>query len=237
MNILLFHADEKTADNRLVITGRRAEHIRGILKSEIDDELQVGELNGQLGTARIIAFPSEGVELEIQLDREPPLPNPAILVLALPRPIVLSRLLRSVTTLGVKDIHLIHSRRVEKSYWSSPVLSEDHMGEQLTLGLEQAKDTVMPRVQLHRRFKPFVEDQLPALAEKRSCYLAHPSATDDNSVVSNEPAVLAIGPEGGWIDFELDQFVDRGFQMMSLGQRILKVETAVSVALAPWVRG
>jgi RsmE family RNA methyltransferase len=42
---------------------------------------------------------------------------------------------------------------------------------------------------------------------------------------------LAIGPEGGWVDFELTLLAARGFVPFSLGERILRVEVAVPYAL------
>ena len=43
--------------------------------------------------------------------------------------------------------------------------------------------------------------------------------------------MLAIGPEGGWIERELETFVERGFKPVSLGAPILRVEAAVAAAL------
>ena len=70
------------------------------------------------------------------------------LLLALPRPKMLKRVLQSVTSLGVKQLYLLNSYRVEKSYWGSPLLQADKLQEQLLLGLEQACDTILPQVHL-----------------------------------------------------------------------------------------
>ena len=44
--------------------------------------------------------------------------------------------------------------------------------------------------------------------------------------------LLAIGPEGGWTDDEVELLEERGFRRVSLGPRILRTETAVVVMLA-----
>ncbi|UCC44665.1 MAG: RNA methyltransferase, partial [Candidatus Zixiibacteriota bacterium] len=44
--------------------------------------------------------------------------------------------------------------------------------------------------------------------------------------------VVAVGPEGGWVDFEIDLMENHGFQRFRLGPWVLRVETAVSAALA-----
>jgi RsmE family RNA methyltransferase len=47
-----------------------------------------------------------------------------------------------------------------------------------------------------------------------------------------KPVTLAIGPEGGYIPYEIEQFVVLGFMPVSLGERILNVETAVPALIA-----
>jgi RsmE family RNA methyltransferase len=62
--------------------------------------------------------------------------------------------------------------------------------------------------------------------------IAHPSAPPIEQVVTARvPTVLAIGPEGGWIERELETFVARGFKPVSLGTPILRVEAAVASSL------
>ncbi len=133
--------------------------------------------------------------------------------------------------MGVKRLVLLNSYRVEKSYWQSPVVQKETLREQLILGLEQARDTVLPEVLLRQRFKPFVEDELPALAEGTLPLLAHPVAEGDCPRRVEGPVTLAVGPEGGFIPYEVEKLVECGFQTVSLGERILRVETAVPALL------
>ena len=104
-------------------------------------------------------------EIAFSLDQPPPGKLPLTLVLALPRPKMLRRILRTVGECGVRELHLINSYKVEKSFWQSPLLVEHTMRDYLLQGLEQASDTIVPEVQLHTRFKPFAEDLLPTLAK------------------------------------------------------------------------
>ena len=103
--------------------------------------------------------------------------------------------------------------------------------QQLLLGLEQAKDTVLPEVQLVKRFKPFVEDQLPALIRDSQNLIAHLGNYRQCPNLPQQSTTLAIGPEGGWIDYEVDKLQQIGFTPVQLGQRILRVETAVAAFL------
>lgn len=246
MNLITFEADDLIAPNTLVLRDRRLQHVLGVHKAQVGDSLKVGELGGLMGHGELIALTSDEATLRICLDTPPPAKRDVILVLALPRPKMLKRIVQMVVTLGVSELVLINSYRVEKSFWQSPWLSETAMAEQLRLGLEQAGDTVAPRVSLRPRFKPFVEDDLPALMQGRDGWVAHPAlrqagATGQPGDITTAPAqrlapraaptLLAIGPEGGFIAYEVEKLQAAGLQCCDLGPRILRVETAVAVAL------
>jgi 16S rRNA (uracil1498-N3)-methyltransferase len=232
MNLILLNQDDFIAENRVHLQGRRLEHIRTIHRAEPNTQLRVGLLNGKMGHGIISKIDRNVVELHTTLDQAPPGSLPVLLLLALPRPKMLKRVLQSVTSLGVKQIYLINSFRVEKSFWSSPALEPENLHEHLLLGLEQARDTMLPEVHLRQRFKPFVEDELPALIQGSQALVAHPSRTKSAEVQPSLPTTLAIGPEGGFLPYEIDKFVSCGFKPFSLGERILRVETAVPVLLS-----
>ena len=102
----------------------------------------------------------------------------------------------------------------------------------MLLGLEQARDTVLPDIILAKRFKPFVEDELPAMAANTRGLIAHPGDFPECPRALSEPVTLAIGPEGGWIPYEVELLSKAGLSPMQLGERILRVETAVPALLA-----
>lgn len=232
MNLILLGKADFVDQNQVRFSGRRLEHIVNIQRAGIGDKLRVGEINGSLGTGKITSLGTHELEMKIQLDQQPPKPLPITLLLALPRPKMLKRVLQSVSSLGVKQIHLINSYRVDKSFWSSPLLQPEQLQEQLLLGLEQARDTILPEVHLHTRFKPFVEDELPEIAKETSAYVAHPAAESHCPSETTQPATLAIGPEGGFIPYEIEKFQCCDFLPITLGKRILRVETAVPVLLS-----
>ena len=172
------------------------------------------------------------VELAFTLT-DPPPPRPGLdLVLALPRPRVLRRVLRSVAALGVDRVALVNSWRVDKSYWQTPALDPAAVRHELVLGLEQARDTVLPEVTLEPLFKPFVEDRLPALVAGRRALVAHPGAAAALPGPAPEPTTLCVGPEGGWIPYEVDKLVEAGCAAVTLGPRVLVVEDALTACLA-----
>ena len=187
----------------------------------------VGELDGLLGEGQVLAIDEQVAQLQISLVDEPPPPLPLTVVLALPRPKMLRRILRTLAEVGVKDIHLINSYRVEKSFWQSPLLRPEATREALRAGLEQGMDTRLPRVALHKRFRPFAEDVLPGLCAGRSAFLADPGSAAPYPSQPRHPALLMLGPEGGFIPFERQLLTASGGHPVSLGQRVLRVETAL----------
>ena len=234
MNIILLYPKNALGDGRYGLTLRQQSHISTVIKAKQGDVLRVGLLNGKIGEG-VYQPPVEnqaGYIHALTLCSSPPKPLPMILVMALPRPNMLKRTLQNITAMGVKHLYLIHSAKVEKSYWQSPVLQTESIQQCLLEGLEQSKDTVMPNWSLIPRFRPFVEDQLPDLLQGKVGLLAHPYLAKPCPVDIQEPCVLALGPEGGWNEFEVEKWLEAGMQSVHLGERILKVETVVPVLLS-----
>ena len=228
MNLVLLFEEDFITDGVARLTGRRAEHIARVHRASEGDSLVAGIANGRIGSGTITKMTSDAVEMDVALDRDPPPPLPLTLILALPRPKVLNRVIASATSLGVKDVHLINAWRVEKNYWKSPKLSEDNLREQCIAGLEQARDTVLPRITLHRFFRQFAE----GFTSDALKLVAHPHTSAECPRNVNEATALAIGPEGGFIAEELASFERAGFQTVTMGERILRVETAVAALIA-----
>lgn len=232
MNLLLLEAADFVAADRVILRDRRLKHIQDVHRAEAGESLRVGLLDGAMGKGRFLRLDADEAEIEIELNQPPPAKLPITLLLALPRPKMLRRVLQTVACMGVPRLVLLNSYRVEKSFWQTPFLEPAAIREQLLLGLEQARDTVLPDVIIEKRFKPFVEDRLPQLAAGTRGLLGHPGDYPACPRALDEPVTLAIGPEGGWIPYEVDKLTDAGLQPVQLGERILRVETAVSALLA-----
>jgi RsmE family RNA methyltransferase len=231
LNVLLFDAGDEIAPGVVRVSDRRLRHAREILRAQPGDELAVGKLDDRLGRGKVTRIDRETLELEVTLDREPPPPHPAALAVALPRPPSLRKVLQQATALGVKRFAFFASARVEKSYWQSSALRPADLREQLLLGLEQAGDTRLPRVETATTFRRFLAETLPALAEGSPIFAAHPGAKSGRFAECPRCA-LVVGPEGGFIDAELAALERAGAQFVGLGPRVLRVETAVVALLS-----
>ncbi len=228
MNLLLLEAADFVAADRVRLSGRRLQHMLEIQRVSEGDSLRVGRIGGDMGTGKVLSLSDSHAELQLTLDQPPPPKLPVTLLLAMPRPKMFRRIMQHCATLGVPRIVLLNSYRVEKSYWQTPFLEPASLHQNLLLGLEQARDTILPQVLMEKRFKPFVEDRLPALIASTQPLLAHPGEYPPAPRASEGPVTLAIGPEGGWIPYEVEKLVEAGFQPVQLGERILRVETAVT---------
>jgi len=231
MNCIILSTSDFIDDDLVRITGRRFSHCKTFFDLTPGKKLQVGLLGGYIGQGVVKEATSESVCLSVRLTHAPPQPSPITLVLALPRPKSLRKSLHAAVTFGVKEIYLIKSWRVDKSYWQTPLLQEDRLDEICRLGLEQTVDTIMPRIHIRKRFKPFVEDELPLVIQGKKALVAHPAGKNDCPSRINVSTVIAVGPEGGFISYEVDLFEKKGFSTITMGSRILRVEEAICALL------
>jgi 16S rRNA (uracil1498-N3)-methyltransferase len=247
MNCILLPATNFQHDNASAYINNLAQitHVNKVLTAKVGDTLKIGQLGGKLGSAIIKAITSDSIQIsDIQLTINPPAKLNLTVVLALPRPKVLRRLIMDMTALGVNDIILINSYRTQKSYWQSPMLAR--LDEFVLEGLQQGVDTVAPRISLQKRFKPFVEDELASLMTNRAI-VAHPYSAlsfaqymqklENTEPLHNSalPSMVFIGAEGGWIDYEIDLLAEQGCTAVNIGPRILRTEAAVNVILGQWL--
>lgn len=235
MNLILIYREE-LQDNRATITGDKLKHLRKILKVKVGDRVKVGIVGEKIGTGLVEAISRESALLQITTEREPPERLPIHLILAIPRPIMLKRVLAQAASIGIDTISLVRSKRVEKSFLESSIVEQENFTPALLKGLEQAVDTQMPQVNLFHRFKPLIENLAESTTEpNRLQLIAHPQGEmtlpEAARNAGGKRITVAIGPEGGWIDYEVEQFVSIGFTPFTLGERILRVDTAVPAIL------
>lgn len=232
MNLVIIYEEELAGEGIAVICDpRRVLHIQGILRALPGEKIKVGLLNGRIGEGKILSSTLEKIELQVELSSEPPPVLPVTLIFALPRPKTYKKILQAATAMGVKKFIVIGSWKVDKSYWNSPVLSEEETREQFILGLEQGGDTVLPEISVKRRFKPFVEDELPGIIKGKLPLLTHPGAVRDCPRNVAGSVVLCVGPEGGFTKYEVALLEKCGMHPVSIGARILRTEFAVCAIL------
>lgn len=233
MNLLLLDPAELEAGEVVLAAGeRRARHLREVLRVSVGQRLRAGLVGGPTGEAEVLAVAPE-LRLHLRLDGPAPVRPPIDLVVAVPRPKALSRLIQTAAALGVGRIDLVNAWRVDKSYFDSPRLAPGLLAEDARLGCEQGATTWVPEVAVHRLLMPFL-----ATAGWPGAILlvAHPrgEALVEEVVARGHPGpiALAVGPEGGWVDPELASLAELGFRQVRLGAAVLRTEIAVAALLA-----
>lgn len=237
MNRILFERGE-IVDGVATFGGARAEHVLNVLHGEVGQILKTGEIGGLNGTSEIVRIGrgDDGApQVAVRVSHaEEPLPSWIDLVLAPPRPRAMKRLLPQLATLGVGRIVLVGAEKVEKDFWGATLLKEENWRPLFVDGLMQAGTGVMPTLELRRGFRRFVRDELDKMFPTANRIVAHPyeDGCGESAEVPSGRPLLAIGPEGGWTDGEVELMEGRGFRRLSLGPRILRTDTATVAALA-----
>ena len=240
MNLIVFNREELDAAALLRLSGSRAEHLLSVNKVAVGDVLRVGEIGGRRGRGTVCKVVPGEVALRVEFDEAGiQLPSGLNFIVALPRPQMLKRILEFSATVSASRVMLIRSSRVEKSFFQSPLLEESQIREHLVLGMEQGVSTWVPAVTVHSRFRRFVEDEMGELIGSSLRLLAHPNSAAgmyEAFQAGGAPAevTVAIGPEGGWIEHEVELFEAHGFSRFHLGERVLRVDSAVCYAAAQY---
>lgn len=233
MNLILLEPDELQPDGTAILTGKRARHVREVLHAAEGEEIRVGVVDGAVGTATILEDAKQ-LRLQCALTGQAPLVPRVDLLLAMPRPKVMNRLWPVLASLGVGRILISNAWKTERNYFDTHVLEPEHVREGLIEGLQQARDTRLPQVSVHKQFKKLVEDKLEALGPYAARLVAHPGAASSLSLgglPKDARVLLAVGPEGGWTEYELQLLGDHGFKSVSWGPRALRTDTACVVLL------
>ncbi len=232
MNLLLLEETDFYLESRARVSGRRCQQLLEVIRAEVGKQCKAGLLNGKTGIAEVLSAKPDMIELSVVFDAEPPPKLPVTLIAALPRPKTFRKVLHTATVMGAERLIFIESWKVDKSYWSTPLIAPENVREELLLALEQAGDTVPPPVEFRRRFKPFVEDELPGIIAGSFAVAGHPTAATPLPSRLTGRTTLMIGPEGGFTDYEIDLLTAHGVTPMSFGRRIMRTEFAVTAILA-----
>jgi 16S rRNA (uracil1498-N3)-methyltransferase len=235
MNLILLDEHDLIDASRVTLTDTRAAHLLDVLRVIPGQAVRVGLLDGPFGTGTIETANTGSVTMRCEFETVTPARPPVDVLLALPRPKVMRRLWAQLAALGVGRIILTNASRVERDYFDTHVLTEASYRPWLIEGLQQARDTRLPQVSIHRQFKILVEDHLDTLFASGVRLVADPSGTQsmmDALASCDERVLIAIGPEGGWNEFELRLLGAHGFSRVGLGPRTLRVDTACVALLS-----
>ncbi len=234
MNLILLHSREESV--RLPGDDPRARHVREVLRMGAGDTFYVGLPNGPRGRAKILADEGEdGLRLDVKWEPSAPVAQPLELLVGLPRPQTARRILHDAAALGVRTVHFFRSQKGEPSYGESRLWQTDEWQQRLREGAEQAFSTLIPEVRQAASLEECIEkmDTVVRFRYALDVYeatspLASIHLVDLRSPGRGAPCLaLAIGSERGWSPAERAVLRAADFELVHLGERVLRTETAV----------
>lgn len=235
MNLILFEQWEVDDYCQVTVFDSRARHVREVLRTPEGGSLSVGIIGGPKGTAVVSELRSEYIKLACDFEDAIPVMPPVDLMLAMPRPKVTRRLWSQLASMGVGRIILTNAARVERNYFDTHVLEPETYRPLLIEGLQQARDTILPEVMIRKELKPFIEDELASVFSDSLLIMSDTLARQgigDMKIKAGGRVLLAVGPEGGWVDYERNMFAAHGFRSFRAGLRTLRTDTACVAVLA-----
>ena len=233
MNICLFQESEFSKP--LSFDDKRGAHLLEVLHKKQGDDFTAGIIGGADGTAHITKIDEAARQIFFDFtatgDGKPL--SPLKMIVGFPRPIQLRRLLRDVAALGVSELHLTGTELGEKSYMQSDLAQPDAARELLLEGTVQAGSTHVPEVFVHKSLSIAVPELVEGPQEQQLICLDNINPACSLGEVrfpADVPVVAAIGSERGWTDKERKLLEDAGFIRCGMGERIMRTETAATVA-------
>lgn len=245
MNICLFSSDE--IGKPLDINDERGKHILKILHKKVGESFSAGVIGGKAGKATITAinindspdnkFKTGTINYTFTEESDGKPLYPLSLIIGFPRPIQLKRLMRDVASLGACSLHLTGTELGEKSYLQSTLVQKGAAYQMLLDGSVQAASTHVPELFMHQNLRESLESIKSEYKDKKTLFIALDNINPKMSLVDLmkehsdvEQVVAAIGSERGWSEKEREKLEREGFIRCGMGIRILRTETAATVA-------
>jgi len=240
VNIILFEPHE--VGKSLPRRDERTIHLLKVLRKKTGDSFEAGVLGGNKGTGRIESVRIDGSLIySLDLRDEAPRRYPLRMAVGFPRPIQIRRILRDLSNLGILAIDLVGTELGEKSYRDTKLLSDGGARAALIEGAVQARDTMVPVLSAFNTLDEWLgERPWDKNNERKGSFRISPLliAADNvrpegalaNLSAMGQSVVLAVGSERGWSDAEREKLENAGFLRLSMGDRVLRTETACVAA-------
>ncbi len=230
MNLILFERTE--IDRPLPRSDRRAVHLLEVLRRRVGDTFDAGVIDGPRGKATLCAVSDEALTFTFVPAGDAPAAAAITLFVGLSRPQTARDILRDATTLGVAAIDFVRTEKGQASYAQSPLWSTGEWRRHVVAGAEQAFDPRLPEVTWGKPLGELLAKGAGAEVRIALDNYESPAALSALPITPGQSVALAIGGERGWAAAERTALRAHGFQLCHLGVRVLRVETACTVAIA-----
>jgi 16S rRNA (uracil1498-N3)-methyltransferase len=227
VNLILFEAGE--TGRPLALDDRRARHVLDVLRRAPGEGFDAGLIDGPRGKATVQGVDAGGLRLSFEWGELPPALEPIRLIVGMPRPQTARKILEELTAMGVEAMHFVKAIRGDPGYGQSRLWSSGEWRRHVIAGAEQAFTTRLPEVTWDQRLDHVIEG---AASGTRLALDNYESPRALGPVKTQAPVTIAVGPERGWDSSERAALRRLGFQLVHMGERVLRVETACVASVA-----
>ena len=214
-----------------VLSNENSHHFSRVLRGRIGKTVYLCNGRKEEYIAEVMAIGQKKVQVRVQAckqeSRGPDIP--LILVVALCNKQKMAWIVEKAVELGVSEIHPIITERTQR-----------HKSNQFEAAIKSRYEKIIISAAMQSGLTQLPELMMPKLIsdlpwdhwEGAQCYVCHPEGGQADFTHRDRRRVLMIGPEGGWSDQEVDYLVRRGGVKLRLAKTVLRMETAVIVALS-----
>lgn len=223
-------ADEVTG-NRAVLVGEHAQHLSRVLRARVGQEFDISA-EGVVRRGRISRIRDDRVEFELGEQIPPSNSLQLTLALAIFKFDRMEWGIEKCTELGVSRIVPLIAARTDAHLAKAAVKRRERWQRIAREASEQSRRAAVPEIAVPLPLKEAV-----VLSARTRLLLAE---SEKKALLTdvlrghsrNEEIMLAIGPEGGWTASEANLFQQSGWISVSLGETVLRAETAAIAATA-----
>jgi 16S rRNA (uracil1498-N3)-methyltransferase len=225
-----FIADEVSGD-RAALVGEHADHLVRVLRARVGQEFDIA-IGEAVRRGRIASVSDDRVEFELGEEVSGADLAGIILVLAVFKFDRMEWAIEKCTELGVSRIVPVISRRTDAHLAAASSKRVERWQRVARQAAEQSRRASPPEIAVPIKVSEALNLQAAlrivlAESEERTLLrdVVRPHAAEDG-------VALAVGPEGGWTEDESQSFRQAGWISASLGNTILRAETAAMAATA-----
>ncbi len=222
---------EEIQDDLATIRGARARYLLDYHDLRVGIKVRGARLGGNLGEIEVLHIDEHEIRLKCCFTQPPPARNQTALVIAVPRPQTVKKILHFAAMAGITDLIFVRAERTDKSYLQSKTLLPENIQEELIKGLEQSCDSLAPRVSVLQHLGELWENAVVQSADLKLVLAPDLETSLAQVQAEQKRTCLALGPELGWTQTEVERFTQAGFLRYALGSRIYRLEFALALAL------
>ena len=224
---LFYHPE---IDSTIILDDIESQHCVKVLRHQAGDEIHVIDGKGKIYKGEIANLNHKRCEVQnmIELRSEPRASHLHIAIAPTKSTDRFEWFVEKATEIGISEITPIKCENSER-----PRLNTDRLERKAISAIKQNQSLWLPKINPLKSFSDFVNDC--SIGQKLIAYVPTKQKSPHLSTIQptlNQEIAILIGPEGDFSPQEVENAIQKGFKMVSLGNNVLRTETAGIVVAA-----